>query len=156
MKKIFYIIILLVISLSFACKKYSEGPLISLRSVDKRIIAEWQVIGFTSDGVDSLQYYNDSCGSIMWIYKDYHDATYYRINFEGDNIGFGGTFNFSDNKKVMNIYLVDIGITYWGVGPIGSDKKSEWKILKLTMDELKTSIDYNSKNYLISFKRSTQ
>jgi hypothetical protein len=65
MKKILYIILSIVIFLG--CKKYEEGPLISFRSVTQRIEGKWRVTEYISNGIDSLKYYNDSCGATIGI-----------------------------------------------------------------------------------------
>jgi len=65
MKK--YIIISIVLTTVLSGCRYKEGPLISFRSVYKRLQGYWQIIEFTSNGVDSLKYYNDSCGSVALI-----------------------------------------------------------------------------------------
>ncbi|OFX37268.1 MAG: hypothetical protein A2X08_10950 [Bacteroidetes bacterium GWA2_32_17] len=136
--------------LSFACKKYPNGPLISFRSVENRIKGSWKIIEFTSDGIDSLQYYNDSCGSTFQIWNSdvsEWESQHYRINFIYKP--FYGGFTFDDKKKVMN---VDFGSGKRILGPIGKGS-SIWKILKLTNKKFKISTDYNGRNYIISFKQ---
>jgi hypothetical protein len=153
MKKLLIIFCFLTIIIS-GCR-YKEGPLISFRSVERRLNGTWQVIGLTSDGIDSLQYYNDSCGSKMnleFYYPDGSPIYDTRIGFDGDKKGFGGGISLSDNKKVMNVSMNNGATNYWRLGPIGNGK-SNWKILKLTMKELKISTDYNGRNYRISFKK---
>jgi len=150
MKKIILILIILA-SVMDGCR-YDDGPLISFRSVEKRIEGTWKVIGFTSDSVDSLQYYNDSCGSAMRIYNVY-DNTYDYINFDSGIKKFGGEFTFADNKKIMNVWFAVPIPPFKGIGPLGGGKSSDWKILKLEMKELKISTDFNGRNYIISFKK---
>jgi hypothetical protein len=153
MKKLLIILIALVTILS-GCR-YKEGPLISFRSVEKRICGIWQVVEFTSDGIDSLQYYNDTCGAKVLLWKKSFDSVDDNINFEQGKKGFSGTFTFSKNKKVMKVYMNDGFPTYyWHLGPIGSSLiTSNWKILKLTTKDLKISTDFNGRNYIISFKK---
>ena len=60
--------IIIVITILFSgCRKYEEGPLISFRSVVHRIEGNWQVTEYISNGIDSLQYYNDSISCKMEI-----------------------------------------------------------------------------------------
>ncbi|MCK5775853.1 MAG: hypothetical protein KAH25_06750 [Bacteroidales bacterium] len=51
MKKLTIYLSLLLI-LSSACKKYEEGPLISLRSKEKRLCQKWDVETITKNGAD--------------------------------------------------------------------------------------------------------
>jgi hypothetical protein len=161
MKKLLIILIALVTILS-GCR-YKEGPLISFRSVEKRICGIWQVVEFTSDGIDSLKYYNDSCGSKMILNFRYPDGSPMSdpiINFVYGKKEFYGSLYFSDNKKIMNV-LIDGGSLSWNLGPIGNAQsnweignvQSNWKILKLTEKDLKISTSFNGRNYIISFKK---
>jgi hypothetical protein len=156
LKKLFCILILLAITLSFGCKKrYPDGPLISFRSPYKRIVGEWQIVSFTSDGVDSLQSCIDSCGSNMNIQISDPNNFWYNIVFTK---GFLVYWNFSDNETIMNVNFspdstISSSFHYTGIGPLGGGKISEWKILKLEMKALEISTTYNGKSYLMSFKK---
>ncbi|MBI5541988.1 MAG: hypothetical protein HY951_18170 [Bacteroidia bacterium] len=153
MKKFLFILIVLTTILS-GCR-YKDGPMLSFRSVEKRLNGDWQVIGFTSDGIDSLQYYNDSCGGIMKITLYYPDGSLdsdNKVNFYNSKMpSMGGRFTFSNNKKIMHINFGDTSL-YKDIGPLGGGR-SEWKILKLTESKLKITTDFNSRNYIISFKK---
>ncbi|MGD0712389.1 MAG: hypothetical protein ABR968_14535 [Bacteroidales bacterium] len=162
MKKFFCIVILLAIALSFGCDRYPDGPLISFRSVQKRLEGNWQVVGYTSDGVDSLQNYNDSCGGYMKM--DFPpDWNYVDISFVSDaNKPFKGNdaeFCFSDHYTIMNLIIHKT--LFKSLGPIGGNTSDgtycnayeSWKILKLEKKALKISTTYNGRSYLISFKK---
>ncbi len=151
MKKINLLTLIIILTIPFACR-YKEGPDISFRSVKSRLFGNWKVIGFTSDGIDSLQYYNDSCGCIMHIPKlsDEQDMSFLGSKHNG-LYNASGTFSFSNNKKKMIV-------TYKGTsnhfGPIGMID-SVWEILKLTKDEFKILTNVNNRDYLISFKKTS-
>ena len=57
MKKTLYILPLLgLIALTFSsCKKYEDGPAITLRTVKSRIVGEWKVTKYAVAGQDVLQ-----------------------------------------------------------------------------------------------------
>jgi len=136
--------------------KYKDGPMISFRSVEKRLDGTWQVIEYTSNGIDSLQNFKDSCGYNMKIHfpPDYYniDISFYTVagNNSSSSLGNGGRFHFSNNNKIM---YVDFNKTsFKSIGPIGGGE-SKWEILKLTMTKFKISTDFNGRNYLISFKK---
>ena len=93
-------------------------------------------------------------------FYDVHGAPLpeYTIDFMYGKKNLGGYFSFSNNKKIM--YVQFSSIYFPGtdiIGPLGSGKQSKWKILKLTKDvyegDFKISTDYNSRNYIISFKK---
>jgi len=158
MKKI--ILFLLILAGIVEGCRYDDGPLISFHSVKGRLEGTWQIIGFTSDGVDSLQYYNDSCGCKMQIrFLSDENNIYFKdcTSNKYKNSGGGGHFYFVDNKKKMNVFLGGSSQPLTGLGPIarfgGRGINCVWKILKLKRDELKISTDFNGRNYLISFKK---
>ena len=153
MKKLFLIAIVTTIVFS-GCKKYKEGPLISFRAVEKRITGTWQITEFTSDGVDSLQYYNDSCGANVKIEKREIDSDEYNMLYKGGKKNIYGRFHFEsfDNIRVY-FSKGDYNVSFRLIGPIASEVVSYWKILRLTKDELKVSVDYDNKNYKMFFKR---
>ena len=154
MKKPYYFIILLAIAF-IGCHRYPDGPLISLRSTEGRLEGNWQVVGFTSNGVDSLQYCIDSCGSLMNINMQQANGKYYFLTFSRN---FGADWTFSDHKKLMNVTFFPDTVyakTFYGVGlgPIMEGTSSQWKILKLEMKELEISATCNGCNYVMSFKK---
>ncbi len=160
MKKL--LIIIIVFATVFSGCRYKEGPLISFSSVEKRLEGTWQIVGLTSDGIDSLQYYNDSCGSIMTLgfrYSDGSPMSNYMIAFDKGKKRLGGYFTFNNNRKNMNVYFPSLTISnnqaqdFVVIGPIGTGKRSEWRILKLTKNDFKISTKVSSKTYIISFKK---
>ena len=159
MKKL--LVLLIVLATIFTGCRYKENPLFPSGSVKTRLQGTWQVVGFTSDGVDSLKYYNDSCGAKMKINfydRDGSKLVSPTIKFVYGKKGLNGDFFFSNNKKIMFVRFFSINLQDSDIiGPLGSGKQSKWKILKLTKDvyggDFKISTDYNGRNYRISFKK---
>jgi len=157
------ILILIVITAIAQGCRYEEGPVISLKSVRGRLLGAWKVTEFTCEGVDSLQYYNDSCGcDISFIdHKDSFDERDKLLfyNCHNSNIyntdNFWGRFGLPENKKFISISFIEYPLSNWGVykhfGPILID--SRWEILRLTKDELKISSDVDDRNYMLSFEK---
>jgi hypothetical protein len=150
MKKTFCILILLAIVLSFGCDRYPDGPLISFHSPETRIEGTWQIVSFTSDGVDSLQNLIDNCGNNMSI-QIQEGAAWYNLWFPN---GSSAIWAFYDNKKMMQVNFHS-GTNYIpGEGPFKSGYiYEEWRILELTMINFKMSTTYNGRYYLISFNK---
>ena len=143
--------------------RYEEGPVISLNSVRGRLLGAWKVTEFTCEGVDSLQYYNDSCGcDISFIdHKDSFDERdkllFYNCHIASDDNypSFWARFGLIENKNIIFITFNEYPLSNWGVykhfGPILID--SRWEILRLTKDELKISSDVDDRNYILSFEK---
>jgi hypothetical protein len=51
-KTLFFFVVMAIIGLT--CKKYPEGPLISLRSAEKRIIGKWEIKEVKINGHDKI------------------------------------------------------------------------------------------------------
>ncbi len=158
MKKLLLIIVVIV-NIIAGCR-YKENPIFPSGTVKKRLQGTWDVVGLTSNGVDSLQYYKDSCGARLFVnfyYQDGNPLGYNEIGLIGGKKGFNGTFTFSNNKKLMYVWFsAHSGHLNPGhdiIGPFGAGKTSKWKILKLTKEEFKITTDYNNINYIISFKK---
>jgi hypothetical protein len=162
MKKI--ILLLLVIAGIFeGCKKYEEGPWISLRSAKKRLIGSYSVIQYTVNGIDSLELYNDSMYNRFDIIfdKNTNDFGYgidgYRS--DGKHSSLVGHWEFNDNKTNL---IVSSSTCYSGfepyhyssgTGPFINNATPEWEIIRLTSKEVKMKTNFNSKEYLINLKR---
>ena len=154
------IISLIFISIFFTTCRYKENPIFPSGTVKTRLQGTWDVVGLTSNGVDSLQFFKDSCGArlkINFYYQDGNPLGYNEIGLIGGKKGFNGTFSFSNNKKLMYVLLSAHGghlnPGHDIIGPFGAGKSSKWKILKLTKEEFKITTDYNVRNYIISFKK---
>ena len=48
-----------IVVVAFGCKKYDEGPGLSLKTKMSRITGEWTIKSWTSNGIDMLNYYAD-------------------------------------------------------------------------------------------------
>ena len=115
---------ILALTLSItSCKKYEEGPMISLRSKKERMANTWKVVKATDDGKDitssydqyDLQMLTDGDASIAAIY------TIGDISFEFET---NGTWDFNDNKEELELDMEN-------------DKADlAYNILKLKEDEL--------------------
>jgi len=153
MKKLLVLLIVLTTILS-GCR-YKEGPMISFRSIYKRLQGYWEIVEFKSNGIDSVKYYNDSCGSKVLITDTDGNTSdeefYIFFNYLKPNT-FASAIKFNDKKDIMFIDFLTNQKHI--IGPIGYGK-SEWEILKLTNKELKISTNYNNLNYIILFKKTT-
>ena len=159
MKRIILILILIT-TIAQGCR-YEEGPVISLTSVRGRLLGAWKVTEFTCEGVDSLQYYNDSCGCEVGFVDhrdsyDGRDAIVFGNCHNNNNYNtFFARFGLIENKNIIFITFDEHPLSNWGVykhfGPILID--SYWEILRLTKDELEISSNVDDRNYMLSFEK---
>jgi len=155
-RKILYTLVLL---LFFAACKYEDGPAISLRSKYQRLEGDWQIENLKIDGIDSTQRYLDSCNCKLWFLKihDYGwgDGQLIRLidcKLAIITLVFEGYWKFSNNKKILHVWLNMNGSWYQGIGPIGCID-SDWKILRLTKTEFWFTTTLQNKIYEFKFKR---
>jgi len=146
MKKL--LVILIVLTTIFSGCRYKEGPMISFRSIKQRLDGHgWSISELTSDGIDSLKYFNDSCGGRFWFSFPFEEQSGIQL-MEGKK-SINGAFSFNDNKKIMT---VNLGSNWSNIIAPLSEGKKDWKILKLTNKIFKISTDVNGKHYVITFK----
>ncbi len=91
------ILICTIFTLFIGCKKYPEGPNISLKTAKSRITGEWTLKRVTVVGIE--QYPNGNLSSWGVIKMDIKsDGSFDRSLKSGIE---GGTWEFSDNKTII-------------------------------------------------------
>jgi hypothetical protein len=149
------IISMVFVGLFFGCKKYEDGPLISLRSPTKRLYGNYTLKTYTVNGFDSLSLYNDSLSLSFSFFYD--DVDYKNLccivgrRKDGNYSELYWSWRLINGNEVLQIYR-SVGIIV-GTGPFGTDKFPEWKILLLTNKKVKMKTTYNEKEYLIELKQ---
>jgi len=151
-KTIFALAILLFLA---ACK-YEDGPLISLRSKEKRLTGTWKIENLTIDGIDSTALYKDSCDCNLFFFIDYNKHKGVQFLYPINN-QWAGYWSFENNKGYLFIHMYSD--TFWlppfhskAIGPIGPSTESHWEILKLTNNRFWFTTKYNGKEYNFKFK----
>jgi len=155
MKKTFLTLLILTAVID-GCKKYEDGPLISLRSAYARIQNTFTLTQYTVNGVDSLSLYNDSLYNVF-IFEwnemdDVYDCRLYGPRKDGKLSVVYWYWELSDKNKILDVTFSG-GDCSAGTGPFGSLKKPKWQILRLTNKELKMKTDFNGKVYFVDLKR---
>ncbi|MFB6258002.1 MAG: hypothetical protein ABEH38_04850 [Flavobacteriales bacterium] len=103
-----------------ACKKYDEGPFVSVRSKKERIVNEWKVDEATADdGSETTSQYDGE----VWKFTD--DNEYFFRNDSTGGSQVEGKWHFEGDKE--EIYLS---------GPVYMPHKGEYNILRLKEEEL--------------------
>lgn len=115
MKPLAVLILVLCLSVVFeGCKKYPEGPAISLRSKKERVANTWKLDAIISGGVDSTALFNQ-------FYKDYtlsltkngsYTISYYVAipNFGNVSNTESGKWAFTSNKEELLITPASVAI----------------------------------------------
>ena len=88
------------------CKKYPDGPLLSLKSKKARLAGEWLLEQVLRNGHDTTEYYKAYLGSNYKLIIKKHGVYYVEGNFPGD-----GKWRLDDRKEL--IYFTPTG----GVAP---------------------------------------
>jgi hypothetical protein len=124
-----FLLIALVIAIVLpSCKKYEEGPAVSLRSKKARLVYTWQVVQVLKDGVDITTSYQTNRPNLVVEFKENGDLTQTYTNPNDSTVVATSKWEFNKGKSGVNI-------TAYGVTVLAT-------ILKLKNDELwtKTSL----------------
>lgn len=105
MKKLvaFLAAIVLMVSVN-SCKKYEDGPLLSLRSKTARIVNEWVIDKVMTNGVDVTANYPDD-----YLLTINDDLTYTML---GNAVTQEGTWAFDEKKESIIFTLTSSGMEY--------------------------------------------
>ena len=163
LKKIVFFFVVIVFIANASCKKYPDGPLLSLHSKGERICNYWHVDYFSINGNDSTSYLK---GQSFFGYYHFKKASDDRSLFvtggdcyyDTDNYNFygEGKWGFVNNKKSISIHL-NFNPSFsngYSIGPFRYDFGSNtivWDIMRLEQHELWLKTTYNGKEYLVKF-----
>lgn len=132
----------LVLFFGFSCKKYEEGPLISLRSAENRVLGAYRIQSYTINQQDAMSMYSDSLGEFFEFYLDrWNYIESFRIIGYSPNVIYsiaGGTWELSDRNRMIRMNN-QYGPEY---GPFGGEKLVDWTIIKLKDRNMKLATEY--------------
>ena len=154
-KTILYLIVIAAIASS--CKKYEEGPCISLKSPEKRLYGAYSISSYSINGEESLSLFKDSLATFANFtkYSDNSEITFsvFGDRKDGKRSTLNCGCNFSDKYSNLNFTACD-GISI-GTGPFSIGIRDiSYEILKLTSNEVKLKTLYNNNEYVVVMKRS--
>jgi hypothetical protein len=146
-------------ALTESCKKYEEGPCLSLRSAKNRIYGNYKLTTYTVNGADSLNLFNDSlCNNLKFFHDNNSNTDGCTINGVRNDGAYNAlvwTWHLDKNNSILIVTysscLTGIGVISWpsGTGPFVDTAKPEWNILRLTNKEIKMKTNFNNKEYII-------
>ena len=117
-----------------SCKKYDDGPLISLRSKTARLTGDWKLVGGNA--------YTDSVEYIIQFQKDeqlvvtisYGAYSYFSFSGYNYTYRYTGDWEWASSKNNVKVAISSLG--NYGTA---SDSLDNWEITRLTNDEFNCS-----------------
>jgi len=160
MKSIFQKMSLLLIAISFfACSKYEEGPLISLKSPEKRLLGLWEITELMANDTNLVSAYRDSLVYVKFSIIQF-DNMFINIVREG---GSGAQMSSSvlelvDNKKKMKFGLTRLAFYEQYTAPLYElipplEFENQWTIVRLHKREFIISLSNEGVEYKLTFER---
>jgi hypothetical protein len=156
MKKIFRNIILLLVAsaliLTGSCKKYPDGPLLSLRTKAHRIEGTWDVEYFSINGYDSTSYLKSKRFYAMYSFDNTnhnHDCFYQATNYD---YHLYGIWKLEHNKENLSVFFSLSNQFKDHLGPYRAER-AIWGIRRLTEEEMWLKNTYtDGREYFVKFK----
>lgn len=144
-------LIAFIFLISSSCKKYPDGPLINLMSKEKRLERYWYMEYLEIGGIDSTAYFlaeNDSGLKFdyMRIYGE-REASYVQYSSTTKYADLSLEWSLMDKNKNLKIDVSTVSRTYSlteHIGPFWIKDLVEFRITKLTKDELWIVTTYNN------------
>jgi hypothetical protein len=159
MKNSLKIAFLAVIVIVTSCKRYEEGPFLSLRSPEKRLLGLWEITELKVDDVDFISSYREDSVYVKFSIIEFEEL-YINIVKEGSSSSqlSSSTLKFEDGKKKMRFELKRFAAYeqltapfYELVPPVEFD--NAWDIYRLTSKEFIIGIQFNGVIYRLTFER---
>lgn len=162
MKKSIIILFISTLLMSFlgSCKKYDEGPWISLRSKEKRMSGEWEVQKFLVNGYDSTNYFN-KYDNAHFIFNPYNNGRLVLSCFDKSAnpkpiIVLNGKWEWISNKNKINInYTSSSGAedNPFELCPFIINNPTDWEIKRLTNSEFYLEANCDGEFFRLELKR---
>jgi hypothetical protein len=141
-------ILVLIVLVTYSCKKYDEGPLISLRSKEKRMSGEWDIQKFIVDGYDSTSFFNKYDNAHFIFNVDNEGRIIISCNDNGANpkpiIVLNGNWKWLNNKNDISIQFNHSTNDF---KPFLINNVSVWEIKKLTSKNFYLETNDNNIQY---------
>lgn len=130
------LIVLLIAGAMPSCKKYDEGPLISLRSKEARLVNKWKFDKYIVDNTD----YTPSILDNSYIeFSENGDFTMCIYAVEGiaieDTTTITGSWEFASGKTSLDINMIYTYEDFWSGNEVTVNQVYEWDIIKLKKEE---------------------
>jgi hypothetical protein len=125
-KRTLFVVIIIIAIVGASCQKYEDGPSMSFRSPEKRLIKKWKLTNIYKD-YDEKKDNNDS----TFEFKENKEFEGHITNFYNLKMSkFSGTWQFTNNKKT----IVCSGTVYSSLGNYA--KEISFEITQLRSSDL--------------------
>jgi len=142
-----------------ACSRYEDGPWLSFKSPEKRLLGLWEITQLVVDGVDRISTYREDSVYVRFSIISY-DNMYINIVKEGSSGSqySSSLLSFEDNKKFMRFELKRLAAYEQYTGPIYNlvpplEYDHQWKILQLKSKEFIIELEEDGVLYRLTFER---
>jgi len=150
-----YLLTLFALSLLLinSCKKYEDGPLLSLHTKKHRIMGTWDVEYFSINNFDSTSYLKGQPFYGMYSFgKGDLWGNPGPAGYQSETSYLSGNWRFEEKKEAIHITFNSyLSSDNRRVGPYRADDVI-WDIRRLTEKELWLATSFNGKDYLVKFK----
>lgn len=114
-----------------SCKKYDEGPALSLKSKTNRLAREWVIDAYYRNGINETTQLIISNYIESYTKSGAHSRSYNDKN--GNKVSETGEWKFDSNKEQISV--TEIGSIEW-TNQTSTVSSSSYNILRLTSKEL--------------------
>ena len=157
LKQILFFSICIVLYTFSGCKKYPDGPLISLLSKEGRLTGEWDVESFSIDGYDSTSYLKSLPLYGIYVFGKHEEGEGNFFSFRSKDYPnvttpiytHVGYWKFTNKKESVFIHMENY--TPQSAGAFRANDIT-WDIKRLKNKELWLETVYNGKEYFVKFK----
>jgi hypothetical protein len=160
MKSIFLKVSVFVLAFSFfACSKYEEGPLLSLKSPEKRLLGLWEITELMANDTNLVSAYRDSLAYVKFSIIEFDDM-FINIVKEGSSSSqmSSSILELVDKKRKMKFGLTRFVAYEHYTGPIYQlipplEFENEWTIVRLHKRQFIISLNNEGVEYKLTFER---
>ena len=143
---------MVIILTIFSCKKYEEGPYLSLYSKEHRVVGEWDIEYLGINGYDSTDYFRNSQTFGYYSFSKYKDGRKYIFHSYLNGQVVDGFWQFLGKK-----YRIATGAypnpAIHSIGPIATELNVEWYIKRLTEKEMWLESTFENRTFFVKFKQ---
>jgi hypothetical protein len=153
LKNLTYLFIAFAFIVTASCKKYPDGPLLSLHSVKHRLAGTWDVEYFSINGYDSTSYLKSKIFYGMYYFVVSHSSNDFHYVGNSPDYSHGGLWFLNNNGKELQVAFSQPNLHSEHLGPYRSEDIVIWEIRRLTEKELWLKNTYtDGREYLVKFK----
>lgn len=161
MKKIKFLCFAFLVSIALnSCSKYDEGPCISFKSMEKRLIGLWEFSSISVNSVEYITQYKDSCNLKLSISGNKEELFIILVEYNRNSPQLSSSIiTISDDGEEITFALPekamysDITQSFYEIIPAFAEKQ-EWEINRLTSKELFLSATYKEQPYVLKLEKT--